>query len=126
MSEEERESQGTWARRWIWTDALSSRDGARDTTSDREHHVPVCKRRADSVAQSGLTAATGGAVDESGRCAATLDLWRATIRISTRTCQAAMEHYHTTDRTRHGQSDSGYSSMLCKPGFQVRPEQRPM
>lgn len=52
------EDEKVWARWRTWLDALESRDSIKNTTSDREHYLPIYKRYADNTAQSELAKAT--------------------------------------------------------------------
>jgi glutathione S-transferase len=42
----------------VWKDAVESRPSIRDTMSEREHYLPVCKRYADDTAMSELAKAS--------------------------------------------------------------------
>ncbi|KAI1339778.1 putative glutathione S-transferase [Xylariaceae sp. FL0016] len=52
------QNEKTWVRWRTWLDAVSSRDSVKNTTSDKEHYLPIYKRYADDVAQSELAKAT--------------------------------------------------------------------
>lgn len=52
------EDEKVWARWRTWLDALESRGSIKNTTSDREHYLPIYKRYADNTAQSELAKAT--------------------------------------------------------------------
>jgi len=52
------EEEKLWARWRTWLDAISRRKSIRETTSEREHYLPIYKRYADNVAQSELAKAT--------------------------------------------------------------------
>ncbi|KAK7754366.1 hypothetical protein SLS62_003659 [Diatrype stigma] len=52
------EDEEVWARWRTWLDAMENRDSIKNTTSDREHYVPIYKRYADNTAQSELAKAT--------------------------------------------------------------------
>jgi glutathione S-transferase len=47
-----------WARFRKWLSAIESRKSVRDTTSDKEHYLPIYQRYADDTAQSELAKAT--------------------------------------------------------------------
>ncbi|KXJ91033.1 glutathione transferase omega-1 [Microdochium bolleyi] len=57
-SKEEGEDKEAWARWRTWFDAVSNRDSVKNTTSDKEHYMPIYKRYADNTAQSELAKAT--------------------------------------------------------------------
>ncbi|KAH7026146.1 putative glutathione S-transferase [Microdochium trichocladiopsis] len=57
-SKEERDDQEAWARWRTWLDAVTNRDSVKNTTSEREHYLPIYKRYADNTAQSELAKAT--------------------------------------------------------------------
>jgi glutathione S-transferase len=52
------EEEQVWQRWKKWLRAIESRKSFQDTTSDREHYLPIYQRYADNVAQSELAKAT--------------------------------------------------------------------
>ena len=52
------EDEKAWARWRKWLAAVESRKSLKETTSDREHYLPIYQRYADDVAQSELAKAT--------------------------------------------------------------------
>ncbi|KAJ5216925.1 hypothetical protein N7468_009933 [Penicillium chermesinum] len=52
------EDGSAWARWRKWLDAVESRASVKNTSSEREHYLPIYKRYADNVAQSELAKAT--------------------------------------------------------------------
>jgi glutathione S-transferase len=52
------EDEQVWQRWKKWLRAIESRKSFQDTTSDREHYLPIYQRYADNVAQSELAKAT--------------------------------------------------------------------
>jgi len=53
-------SEATWSRWRKWLSAMESRKSIKETTSEREHYLPIYKRYADNTAQSELAKATRG------------------------------------------------------------------
>ena len=52
------EDEKAWARWRKWLAAVGGRKSLKETTSDREHYLPIYQRYADDVAQSELAKAT--------------------------------------------------------------------
>jgi len=52
------EDEKIWARWRKWLASIESRKSLKETTSDREHYLPIYQRYADDVAQSELAKAT--------------------------------------------------------------------
>lgn len=52
------EDGAVWKRLRVWMRALEERPSIRDTTSEREHYLPIYQRYADDKAQSELAKAT--------------------------------------------------------------------
>lgn len=52
------DDEPVWQRWRTWLKAIESRQSVQDTTSDREHYLPIYKRYADNIAQSELAKAT--------------------------------------------------------------------
>lgn len=50
--------QEVWRRWQIWLDAVNDLPAVQETTSEREHYLPIYKRYADNTAQSELAKAT--------------------------------------------------------------------
>lgn len=48
-----------WGKRWAtWLEAIEKRESVVNSTSEREHYVPIYQRYADDTAQSELAKAT--------------------------------------------------------------------
>jgi len=52
------DDEKVWARWRKWVSAVEDRKSIRDTTSEKEHYLPIYKRYADNTAQSELAKAT--------------------------------------------------------------------
>lgn len=52
------EDAKVWARFKTWVDAMEGRKSFRETTSDREHYLPIYQRYADDEAQSEMAKAS--------------------------------------------------------------------